>query len=149
MEQITIKKLIPYELQDFKDLISLFEQVFEVENFIIPSDEHLNKLLAKDNFDVFVAIRNKGIVGGLTSYTLDQYYSVKPLAYIYDLAVDTKYQRKGTGRKLIEFVRDYYTKMGYEEVFVQADRVDQHALDFYRSTKPTEEEDVLHYYYTL
>jgi aminoglycoside 3-N-acetyltransferase I len=38
---------------------------------------------------------------------------------------------------------------GFEEVFVQADKIDTNAVDFYRSTKPTEEEQVLHFYYRL
>jgi aminoglycoside 3-N-acetyltransferase I len=39
--------------------------------------------------------------------------------------------------------------MGFEEVFVQADEADDYALDFYRTTKPTNEEKVRHFYYSL
>jgi len=88
-------------------------------------------------------------VGGLTGYRLDPYYSEKPLAYIYDLAVKKERQRQGIGKKLIEEVTQYFANEGFEEVFVQADKEDDYALDFYRSTVPTEEEDVSHFYYRI
>ena len=36
-----------------------------------------------------------------------------------------------------------------EELFVQADKVDDYAIDFYRATGPTNEEQVIHFYYSL
>lgn len=147
--KLTIKKLSVAEIALFEELITLFEEVFKMEDFSIPDREHLNKLLADDAFDAFVALEGDNIIGGLTAYTLKQYYSVKPLAYIYDLAVLPQHQRKGVGRELVQHTKTYYQQQGYEEVFVQADKVDQYALDFYRQTRPTEEEDVSHFYYSL
>jgi aminoglycoside 3-N-acetyltransferase I len=71
------------------------------------------------------------------------------LAYLYDLAVLPEYQRKGVGKKLINFTNSYCKERGFEEVYVQADKADDYALDFYRSTNPTKEEDVSHFYYKL
>jgi aminoglycoside 3-N-acetyltransferase I len=34
-------------------------------------------------------------------------------------------------------------------VFVQVNKVDDDAIDFYQSTKPTNEEQVVHFYYAL
>lgn len=149
MNHLSVQKLSKDDLERFTALIKLFEDVFEMKDFSMPSSEHLQRLLAKKDFFVFVATQNDKIVGGLTAYVLEQYYSEKPLAYIYDLAVDTQFQRRGIGRQLITAINQFCTEKGFEEVFVQADRVDDYALDFYRSTKPTEEEDVLHFYYTL
>lgn len=92
---------------------------------------------------------NTKIVGGLSVYILEQYYSKKPLAYLYDLAVLKEFQRKGVGRKLMEFVTRYCRQKGIEEVFVQADKADEYAIEFYRSTKPTNEEQVVHFTYRL
>lgn len=88
-------------------------------------------------------------MGGLTVYILDQYYSKKPLAYIYDLAVLKEFQRKGIGKQLIKHVVEYCAENGFEEAFVQADRADAYALDFYRLTNPTSEQDVVHFNYFL
>jgi len=144
-----IKKLTPNDLTRFIELIKVFEVVFEMENFQMPPREHLAKLLAKPDFMVFVVIQDNVVIAGLTIYTLEQYYATKPLAYIYDLAVKTSLQRQGIGQRLIKAVNTHCKDLGYEEVFVQADKVDDYALDFYRKTKPTEEEDVSHFYYNL
>lgn len=146
---IEIHKLTPSKLNDFMALIKVFEDVFEMKNFTLPRETYLRNLLHKPGFMVFVAKSGHSVIGGLTAYVLDQYYAEKPLAYIYDLAVKTEAQRQGIGQQLISAIKDHCRKQGFEEVFVQADRIDKHAVDFYRKTRPAEEEDVLHFYYSL
>ena len=131
------------------ELISVFANVFEMENFKRPSETHLEKVLSSDNFIAVIAKTKDKVIAGLTVYFLDQYYSDRPLAYLYDLAVLKAYQRKGIGKQLIEFTNKYCSQQGFEELFVQVDKVDNHAIDFYRLTKPTREEDVIHFSYTL
>lgn len=149
MSHIITKKLADTDLDDFIKVIQIFEHVFEMEDFTAPATNHLETLLNKNDFIVFAAFVDNKIVGGLTAYVLDQYYSEKPLAYIYDLAVITPYQRRGIGTSLIADMNQYCKEKGFEEVFVQADKVDEYALEFYRSTQPTEAEQVVHFYYTL
>ncbi|GIZ09042.1 GNAT family N-acetyltransferase [Flavobacterium sp. UMI-01] len=149
LDQITIYPLKKEDISLFKKLIYLFEDVFIMENFDIPNDPHLENLLNKNDFHAIVAIHNNEIVGGLTAYTLQQYYSIKPLAYIFDLAVAVQFQRQNVGTQLINYSKEYFKEIGYEEVFVQADKVDDYAVKFYRKTKPTVEEDVSHFYYVL
>ncbi|MGK9120003.1 GNAT family N-acetyltransferase [Olivibacter jilunii] len=149
MNDLLIKKLSVTDVSCFENLIILFEAVFEMKKFSMPTSEYLRELLAKENFHVFVALKEGSVIGGLTAYTLNQYYSQKPLAYIFDLAVASLWQRQGIGNALSMHTKSYFRQNGYSEVFVQADRVDDYAIDFYRKTKPTEEEDVLHFYYTL
>src|SRR5688572_28261592 len=100
-EPVLIKRLQKGDLNEFVDLVNLFEEVFEMKNFSIPDAKHLQNLLNRSDFNVFVALKNDIVVGGLTTYVLEQYYSEKPLAYIYDLAVDTNFQRHGIGKRLI------------------------------------------------
>jgi aminoglycoside 3-N-acetyltransferase I len=145
---ISIYKLQEKDISKFKELIRLFENVFEMKDFIMPGKEHLERLLSQDTFFVFVAILKDEVVGGLTAYTLQQYYSEKALVYIYDLAVKTELQRKGIGKELVSAITSYCRQRNIEEVFVQADEVDDYALDFYRSTGATEEK-VRHFYYPL
>lgn len=143
-----IKKLETSDIDLFIELIRVFEDVFEMENFSLPDQDHLQKLLGKDGFMVFVALVDNKVAGGLTAYTLEQYYSTMPLVYIFDLAVKTELQRQGIGKSLISEITSYCKKIGMEEVFVQADLVDEHAIEFYRSTGATPE-DVVHFYYPL
>ncbi len=146
---VAVQLINANKLQVFKELITVFEHTFEMKHFNMPDDAHLLRLLAKENFFAFVAHCENKVVGGLTGYVLDQYYSEKPLAYVYDLAVLLPYQRKGIGKKLIAATNEYCRLKGFEEVFVQADKVDDYAIDFYRSTAPTTEAQVVHFSYML
>ncbi len=149
MEGLSIKKLTRDDLNTLTEVVRLFERVFEMDNFKLPDSRHLEKVLSKKDFFVFVAQLDDKVVGGLTAYVLEQYYATRPLVYIYDLAIDNSLQRKGIGKKLIDAINDYCKQEGFEEVFVQADKDEDHVVDFYRSTKPTGEEEVVHFYYTL
>ena len=148
MMDIQIKKLESKDIETFVELIHLFEDVFEMQNFVAPEKPYLQKLLKKDSFFVFVAFLDQNLVGGLTAYTLEQYYSTKPLVYIYDLAVKSEFQRQGFGKRLIESITAYCEEAGVEEVFVQADEEDDYALDFYCATGGLPEK-VVHFSYPL
>ena len=143
-----IKKLGGSDLGAFVQLIRLFEEVFEMKDFKLPDENYLQHLLQSDGFFVFVAVQEEEIVGGLTAYTLHQYYSRSPLIYIYDLAVKVKMQRKGIGKKLIAGVNNYAKSLGAEAVMVEAEEPDHHAIEFYRSTGAAGQKTV-HFEYTL
>ena len=146
---IEIQLLESQNPEELKELISVFVNVFEKKDFKLPNEMHLQQLLEKETFFAVVAKTNSVIIGGLTVYILNQYYSRRPLAYLYDLAVLTNYQRKGVGKSLLAFTNKYCRQKGFEEVFVQAEKIDDYAIDFYRSTKPTSEEQVMHFSYKL
>ena len=146
--KITTKKLANGDLDSFIAVIKLFEDVFEMEDFAMPDGDYLQELLEKDGFFVFAAFSDEKVVGALTAYTLHQYYSKSPLVYIYDLAVQTKFQRQGIGKMLIAEIKTHAKEIGIEEIFVQADEEDAHAIEFYRSTGGTAEK-VVHFNYPL
>ncbi len=145
---VHIKKLGPGEMDQFATLINVFEEVFDMENLLGPDPGYLENLLRKESFMVYVAMFGERVIGGLTAYVLPSYYFQSSEVYIYDLAVDTPFQRKGTGRKLIEAIKADCKALGLREVFIQADRIDEHAIGFYQSTggKSTE---VVHFSYPL
>lgn len=143
-----IIKLGAQQLARFKELVFVFEDVFEMKGFKIPADIHLQILLNNPHFMVFVAISGNQVVGGLTAYMLQQYYSTSPLVYVYDLAVKTDLQRQGIGKALMVAINNHCQEIGVEEVFVQADEADGYALDFYKSTGGTPEK-VVHFCYPL
>ena len=147
--KIDISVLDSSSSSDLSALIEVFEDVFEIDSGYKPSPEHLSRLLQQESFTGITAKIDGQVVGGLTLYVLEQYRSTKPLAYIYDFAVLTQYQRRGIGRQLIEFTRQYCRKRGLDEIFVQVEKVDLFALDFYRSTKPASEDPVVQFTYRL
>jgi GNAT superfamily N-acetyltransferase len=145
---VKVRILDKKDLDKFIALIRVFEEVFEMKGFKMPGETYLQTLLAKDGFFVVVALLEEKVVGGLTAYTLQQYYSERPLVYIYDLAVLSHYQRQGIGKLLMEEITAFCKGIGMEEVFVQADQVDQHAIEFYQATGGIAEQ-VVHFYYPL
>jgi ribosomal protein S18 acetylase RimI-like enzyme len=145
---VVVKRLEPTDFNKFQALILIFEEVFEMKDFRMPSEQYLQALLTKDSFFVLVALLDEQVVGGLTAYTLQQYYSERPLVYIYDLAVTSRYQRQGIGKMLVDGITAYCKGIGVEEVFVQADQEDQHAIEFYQATGGIAEQ-VVHFNYPL
>ena len=91
---------------------------------------------------------DKKVVGGLTAHVLPLTYFPSSEVYVYDLAVETEFQRKGIGRQLINSLKEYRAGLHFKEVFVQADLEDGHALEFYRATGGMAE-SVVHFSYAL
>lgn len=144
-----ISTLTPDAPEELANLIEVFKEVFGTDYDSPATSDHLRKILSKDSFYAIVAREEEKIVGGLTVHILDQYYSNKPIAYIYDLAVLVEYQRQGIGSSLIEFAKEHSRNLGCEEMFVQVEKVDFFALDFYRTTDVSEEDAVVHFTYYL
>lgn len=146
--RIEIQKLNYRDIDSFIELIDLFEEVFEMKHAEQASKYYLEELLSKDEFYAFVAVSEGTIVGGLTAYSLMQYFSEAPLLYVYDVAVMKRYQRKGIGKKLMLGIRDYCSEIGIQEIIVQADEADEHAIEFYHSTG-AKAAKVVQFYYGL
>ena len=134
-----IKKLEVSDIEKFIELIKLFEDVFEMKEFVMPEKTHLQNLLAQKSFLVFAALSNDKVVGGITAYSMTQYYSVRDAVFIYDLAVGKNMQRRGIGKKLMAELNNYCKKAGVEVTFLEADKPDEYAIEFYRSTGAVEE----------
>ncbi len=146
---IEIKKLSPQDIDDFSDLLRIFEVVFEIDNFKIPNEKDLQNLLNKPDFFTLVAKYDNKVIGGLTVYILHSYYSAKPVAYIYDVGILTDYQRNGFGKKLIKFLTNYCKENGFEDAYVEAESDDIDAVNFYRKTKFSSEMNAIHFTYTF
>ena len=145
---IEIQRLPHDAVIQFIELVRVFEDVFEMKNFVMPHESYLHHVLKKEDFMVFVALNQNQVVGGLTAYTLASYYTNSSYVYVFDLAVKREFQRKGIGKMLIAGINTYCKSIGVDEVFVQADLADDYAIDFYRSTGGLPE-DVVHFTYPL
>ena len=131
---VKVKKLTGDDVEPFIELILLFQEVLETDMVTQTRPEHLYRLLARPDFVVFVARFANQVIGGLTAYLLPQYYSEKPVVYLYDIAIGANYQGQGIGTKLLTQLMQYCRSLGAEELFVQADKEDSQAIHFYRAT---------------
>ena len=85
------KKLETGELNRLAELIKLYEEVFEMEDFTLPAAQYLQSLLEKETVIFYVAIIDNRVVGGLTAHVLPSTYFPSSEVYIYDLAVRTEF----------------------------------------------------------
>jgi aminoglycoside 3-N-acetyltransferase I len=84
------------------------------------------------------------IIGGLTAYILASIHREDNEVYIYDLAIQQKYQRQGVGTALMTFFFDEMKVKNVKYIYVQADKVDEHAVNFYKKLGGNQE-DVYHF----
>jgi aminoglycoside 3-N-acetyltransferase I len=131
---IKIKRLGKKDVVLFQELILVFEEVFESENLKTPKKSYLKQLFKNSGFVTFIALNKKEVVGGLTAFELPMYYYKGSEMFIYDIAIKTKYQQTGIGKKLLAKLQQYCKKNGIKEMFVAANAEDANALKFYDST---------------
>ncbi|RAJ81933.1 aminoglycoside 3-N-acetyltransferase I [Chitinophaga dinghuensis] len=146
---VSISRLTSADIPAMIDLLHIFEAVFEMEDFELPANSYLDKLLSNKDFLVMAARDENGkVLGGLTAYVLPSYYEETAELYLYDLGVSPDAQRQGIGRLLLDSLKDYCKKGKFTEFFVQAVEGDTEAMRFYNATggKPLR---VIHYDYEL
>jgi aminoglycoside 3-N-acetyltransferase I len=147
-KEFQIKRLGQNDIEMVKQLLLLFEKVFEMKDFTSVNEPYLTKLLQKPDFIIYVAVHKNETIGGLTAYQLPGYYSEQSEIFIYDIAIQKEFQRKGIGKKLFLAIKEYGKQTGAKELFVAANEEDEHALDFYRSLGGKAEK-VFHFTYSI
>ena len=127
-------------------LLALFATVFaEPATYLEaqPDDDYLRALLARDSFFAIAAFEDEEIVGGLAAYELPKFEQARSEIYIYDLAVDERFRRRGVATALIQALQQIAREKGAWVIFVQADYGDDPAIALYN--KLGVEERVLHF----
>lgn len=142
----TIHRLGPADIRLARAINALFGTAFgdtETYGAAPPADSHLAGLLAKDHVMVLAASLGEEVVGGLVAYQLDKLERARSEIYVYDLAVDETYRRRGIATALIAALRTMARERGAHVIFVQADPDDAPAVALY--DKLGAREDVLHF----
>ncbi|MCG9875992.1 MAG: GNAT family N-acetyltransferase [Leptospiraceae bacterium] len=148
-----IKLLDKSSVEYLKELNVLFSHAFDdQENYqkFSPSDNYLNKLLSKEDILCYVALeklenqtQREILVGGLVAYVLEKFEQERKEIYIYDLAVDERFRRKGIARSLINALKVKAKEISASVIYVQADYGDDPAIQLYTSMGVKEK--VLHF----
>jgi aminoglycoside 3-N-acetyltransferase I len=144
--QCDVRRLIPGEASIFHQLNELFAVAFgEADKYQAtkPTTTCLERVLQLQHVIPLAAFAGGKIVGGLVAYELDKFEQERREIYIYDLAVQEHYRRRGVATALIQHLRDIARRRGAWVIFVQADYGDEAAIALY--TKLGEREDVMHF----
>jgi aminoglycoside 3-N-acetyltransferase I len=108
-----------------------------------PDDAYLKQLLSSSTFIAIAALDGSDVVGGIAAYVLPKFEQARTELYIYDLAVDEGYRRRGVATAMIEELKKVAVARGIYVIYVQADYSDDAAVALY--TKLGVREDVLHF----
>ncbi len=136
----------PGDVPQMYAMLSLFGRVFDAPDHYQsapPDAAYLSGLLASPTF-IAVAARHDGrVVGGLAAYVLPKFEQARSEVYIYDLAVDEPFRRRGVATGLIDTLRGVAAEREAWVIYVQADPEDAPAVALY--SKLGVREDVLHF----
>ena len=143
---VSVVRLGPGDRGRFHAMLDRFSRDFDdpaIYDAARPDDDYVERLLARDTFMALVAEADGQVIGALAGYELPKFEQARSEFYIYDLAVDAGWRRRGVATALIDRMRDIATERGGWVVFVQADHGDDPAVALY--TKLGTREDVMHF----
>lgn len=141
-----VRELGADNIATFREMLAVMGKAFEdVPTYTLaqPDDAYAKRLLSGGQFVALAAIADGRVIGGLAAYELQKFEQARSEFYIYDLAVDAAYRRRGVATALIEALKPIAAARGAYVIFVQADPPDEPAVRLY--TKLGIREDVLHF----
>jgi aminoglycoside 3-N-acetyltransferase I len=143
---LAIRVLQADDLATMRAVLDLFGRAFEdIPRYCAaqPDDRYLGALLGDRNFIVVAATGDDVVAGALAAYVLQKFERATSEIYIYDLAVDADFRRRGIATALIGALQRIGADRGAEVIFVQADYGDDPAVALYESLGTRE--DVMHF----
>ncbi len=132
MTDLGIRRLDENDSDRARELFALLAAIFDEEGQTLDRAD-LVRLLGSKSFWALAAVENNEVIGGLTAHALPMTRTPTSELFIYDIAVRVEDQRKGVGRKLVAALCKMAAASGIATIFVAADNLDAHALDFYRA----------------
>ena len=97
------------------------------------SSDYVERLLGRYDFWAIAALDDGEPIAGLTAFVLPLTRAEAAELFIYDIAVQPRYRRRGIGRRLVAAARDLAAGAGIATIFVPAENDDAEALEFYRA----------------
>ncbi len=141
-----VRRLGADEAAAMRALNALFSRAFEDPASYPanePGESYLLQALRNEAVIVLVAAEEERLVGGLVAYVLPKLEQERSEIYIYDLAVDEPFRRRGVATALIDHLKGIAAEIGAWVIYVQADYGDGPAVALY--TRLGTREDVMHF----
>ena len=127
------RRLGPKDSSQARNLIALFDRVFEEPTRPMLSEPDLLLRLGNEHVWVLVAMDQEQVLGGLVGYELPKFETRRSELYLYDLAVASAHQGQGIGRGLLDALIAQVKTTDIWAVFVQADLGDEVPNALYQS----------------
>ena len=140
-----IRKLDSNEIKLAQKLILMFG--FDDETNSLPSDEYTAQMLARNDFYVIVALKNRELIGGLTAYEMQMFKRETTEMFLYEIEVSENHRQKGIGKALIEFLKQICVEKGIVEMFVGTEKDNVPARKLYSATGGNADEDSVWFNY--
>lgn len=117
MENFVIEKLSESDVQ----------AVFEIEKKLLSetSVEKIEDTISSNTLSYFV-LKNDGLVVGFFECLI-----VPPEAELYDIAIDTNFQRRGLSKLLMEHFISHAKDCGCETIFLEVNSINKIAISLY------------------
>ncbi len=108
---MVIEKLKKEDFVKYKELI---DEAFDT-NTDINSYSKYNP--ENESYEIVVIKENEDIIATLTMYKLNLFtFSFQPTIELFNVAVKKEFKRKGLGKLLIDYVKEYAKKNGYKTI---------------------------------
>lgn len=133
---VQIRSLQQGDLSQMRQMIALFDEVFEEERTGDAPDAFLTDLLASSAFVAIVATEGANperVIGAVTLHLLPNYRTGKNDGYIYDVGVAESHRRRGIATELMRALAAHARSLDLGDLWVQADAEDTWAVAFYES----------------
>ena len=133
-EELEIGWIGPGQMARLREIVALFAEAFEDRlSYPEPFTDvgAAERLLSSPNFLVVGAYWSDLIVGGIAAYILPRFHPALSEIYIYDLAVDARFRRRGIATAMIAHLQRYAYQQGISSIYVQADVEDEAAVALY------------------
>lgn len=126
--------LRPADIPLMRGMLQLFANVFEEPETYLghqPNDAYLTGLLGKAHVVAVCAVKDEAVIGGLFAYELDKFEQNRREIFIYDLAVDARFRRRGVATAMFDALKQEAIRRNVYAIFVQADVYDAPAIALY------------------
>lgn len=146
---LTIKKLIPADFSQAKELFWFFQLDDEVVNPVVPPDDYVAALILRNDFHVIVALQNGAVIGGLTAYELTMYKEEINEMFLYEIAVLPEHRKMGVAKQLIESLKEICVTRGIKEMYVGTSTDNSASMKLYRSTGGNADDKIAWFVYQV
>lgn len=121
--KIAYRRLLAEDVDLMREALALFGRAFggHGDYSSPPSRAYLQGFLAKPGHYVGVAYASGRVVGAITAYEIEKYERARTEIFIYDLAVDADFRRRGLATALINHCRDWGETRGAWVAVIMAD----------------------------